>query len=310
MTKGWLPVPNPVAFTIGKFDIMWYGILMASGVILGFILLYLRAKKHGLNADRVYDLIICCIPSGAICARLYYVIFEWDSYKDNLKSIFDFRAGGLAIHGAIIGGFGLALLLLNKWKEPVAKWIDLAACSLPLAQAIARWGNYFNSEAHGTPTNLPWAIYADGQWVHPTFLYESIWCLLLFFFLLWLSESGHQKFDWQITFLYGLLYSLERFFVEGLRTDSLMIGSFKQAQVLSAVVVVISLVMLIILGKKSKNKKEVVAEEAPAIEVEEALATEAEEVSALAPKEMSTLEPEEKQKEATITDAEETKIKE
>lgn len=253
MREGWLPVPNRVAFTIGSIDIMWYGILMTAGIALGFVLLYFRAKKHGLNADRIYDLIICCVPVGAICSRLYYVAFEWERYKNNLASILDFRSGGLAIHGAIIGGFGLALLLLRKWKEPVAKWIDLAVVSLPLAQAIARWGNYFNSEAHGTETTLPWAIYADGQWVHPTFLYESIWCFLLFLFLLWLSESGRQKFDWQITFLYGLLYSIERFFVEGLRTDSLMIGNFRQAQVLSAVVAVVSLVMLIVLSKKKNN---------------------------------------------------------
>ena len=260
MRQGWLPVPNRVAFTIGSIDIMWYGLLMAGGVMLGFLLMYYRAKKHGLNYDKIYDLIICCVPSGIICSRLYYVIFQWDHYKDNLKAIFNLRAGGLAIHGAIIGGFGLAIILLRKWKEPVGKWIDLAAGSLPLAQAIARWGNYFNSEAHGIPTDLPWAIYADGEWVHPTFLYESLWCFLLFLFLLWLSESGRQKFDWQITLLYGMLYSIERFFVEGLRTDSLMIGQFRQAQVLSACVVVVTFILYIVLNKRYKNKPVIVAE--------------------------------------------------
>lgn len=254
MRTGWLPVPNPVAFTIGKFDIMWYGILMATGVMLGFLVMYYRAKKHGLNYDKIYDLIICCIPSGMICARLYYVIFQWDHYKDNLKQILNFRGGGLAIHGAIIGGFGMALLLFRKWKEPSGKWIDLAAGSLPLAQAIARWGNYFNSEAHGTATDLPWAIYADGEWVHPTFLYESLWCFILFFFLLWLAESGRQKFDWQITLLYGMLYSFERFFVEGLRTDSLMIGPLRQAKVLSAIIVIVSLVLYVVLYNRYKIK--------------------------------------------------------
>ncbi|MCQ2552080.1 MAG: prolipoprotein diacylglyceryl transferase [Clostridia bacterium] len=261
MTKGWLPVPNPVAFTIGNFDIMWYGITMATGVVLGFVLLFIRAKNRGLNTERIYDLILCCVPSGMICARLYYVLFEWSFYKDHLDKIFDFRGGGLAIHGAIIGGFGLALLLLKKWKEPVAKWIDLAVVSLPLAQAIARWGNYFNSEAHGVETDLPWAIFADGKWVHPTFLYESIWCFLLFIFLLWFSSKGHQKFDWQITCLYGMLYSLERFFVEGLRTDSLMIGSLRQAKLLSACVIVVSLVSYIILNKKAKEERKTLNEE-------------------------------------------------
>ena len=255
MRTGWLPVPNPVAFSVKGFDIMWYGIMMSLGVILGFVLLYFRAKKHGLNADRIYDIIICCVPSGIICARAYYVIFEWDAYKGNLAKIFNLRGGGLAIHGAIIGGFGLALILFKKWKEPVAKWIDLAVGSLPLAQAIARWGNYFNSEAHGVATDLPWAIYADGEWVHPTFLYESIWCFLLFLFLLWFAESGRQKFDWQITCLYGILYSVERFFVEGLRTDSLMIGKFRQAQVLSLCIIAISLVAYIILNKKRDDEK-------------------------------------------------------
>jgi len=269
---GWLPVPNPVAFTIFGFDIMWYGIMMTTGVLLGFLLLYLRSKKHGLDSEKIYDLIICCVPTGIIGARLYYVLFEFSYYKDNLKEIFNFRGGGLAIHGAIIGGFGMALILLKKWKQPVGKWIDIAVASLALAQAIARWGNYFNSEAHGTETTLPWAIYADGKWVHPTFLYESIWCFLLFIFLLWFNEKGHQKFDWQATCLYGMLYSIERVFVEGLRTDSLMIGSLRQAQVLSACVILVSIVAYVVLSKKSKN-----AEKSSELQVEETVTKQNEE---------------------------------
>ncbi|MCQ2552873.1 MAG: prolipoprotein diacylglyceryl transferase [Clostridia bacterium] len=253
MRQGWLPVPNPVAFSIGNFDIMWYGIMLSLGIITAFAMLFLRCRKEKINSDRVYDLIIWGIPFGIIGARLYYVIFEWGYYKDNLAQIFNLRGGGLAVHGAIIGGFGIAIIMLHHWKEDIAKWIDMSFACVPIAQAIGRWGNYFNSEAHGVATDLPWAIYADGEWVHPTFLYESLWCLLLFIFLTWFVYTGKQKFPWQVTCLYCMLYSVERFLVESLRTDSLMIGPFRQAQMLSFCTIIIAAVAYIILYKKSKK---------------------------------------------------------
>lgn len=262
MRQPFLPVPNRVAFTIpqsipliGGMDIMWYGLCLTAGIIAGFMVLYWKAPSRNINRDRITDLFLWTVPAGVIGARLYYVIFEWERYKDNLMSIFDIRSGGLAIHGAIIGGFGVGLICLLKWHEKPLDWIDLACIGLPLAQAIGRWGNYFNSEAHGTPTDLPWAIYCDGEFVHPTFLYESVWCFLLFLFLLWMDNKKTLA-PGQITCLYAIIYSVERFFVEGLRTDSLWINVFgyklRQAQVISVCLIIAGIIAFVILEKKKK----------------------------------------------------------
>ena len=248
-----LPVPDPVAFSVFGLDIMWYALFMTGSICIGFIVMYFRAAKKGLDPEHVLDIALWCVPAGIICARAYYVLFRWDYYGADPIQILNFRGGGMAVHGSLIGGIGMALILFRKWKEPALKWVDLAAVSFPLAQSIGRWGNYFNSEAHGGPTDLPWAIEVDGQMVHPTFLYESIWCLLLFLFLLWFDESGRKKFDGQLICLYLALYSLERFFVEGLRTDSLMIGALRQAQVISLVTIAASCALYLILRKRSQN---------------------------------------------------------
>ena len=250
-----LPVPDPVAFTVFGLDIMWYALFMTGSICIGFALMYFRAKKKGLDPEHVLDLAIYCVPAGILGARLYYVLFRWDYYSADLSQILNLRGGGMAIHGSLIGGIGMAIYLFRKWKEPPLKWLDLAAVSFPLAQSIGRWGNYFNSEAHGGPTDLPWAIYADGEFVHPTFLYESIWCFLLFLFLLWFDESGKKSFDGQLICMYAALYSLERIFVEGLRTDSLMIGPFKQAQVISACAIAASIALYALFRRMSKSEK-------------------------------------------------------
>ena len=231
-----LKTPDRVAFTVFGIDIMWYGLLIGIGMVVAVVLSYRRAPKHGLNSERVLDVVLWSIPAGVIGARLYYVLFQWDYYKDHLKSILNIREGGLAIHGGILVGVGLGAILLWKvWKEDVLAYVDLCIPAIALAQAIGRWGNYFNQEAYGRETTLPWAMMVNGKFVHPTFLYESIWCLLLGCFLIWLADSGRQKFKGQILYLYLMLYSVERFFVEGLRTDSLMIGPLRQAQVISLV---------------------------------------------------------------------------
>ena len=159
--------------------------------------------------------------------------------------------GGLAIHGGLIFGLGTAVVLCLIWKIRPLNILDLAAPCIALAQAIGRWGNYFNSEAHGGPTNLPWAVTVNGQTYHPTFLYESIWCFLLFLFLIYMDNR--RMFEGQTICLYGMLYSVERFFVEALRTDSLMIGPFKQAQVISFVIFVVCLAGYFILRKRGRK---------------------------------------------------------
>jgi len=250
-----MPIPNPIAFTVFGIDIMWYGILVAAAMIVAVIILYKRAPIHKLSSEKTLDFVLICIPIGVIGARLYYVIFNWAYYSGDMFKIFNIRAGGLAIHGGLILGFLTAILLCRLWDIKALNLLDLAAPSIAIAQSIGRWGNYFNQEAYGGPTNLPWAISIKGQMVHPTFLYESIWCFLLFFVLIVIDNN--RKFEGQTFLLYGILYSFERFFVEWLRTDSLMIGPLKQAQVLSASVFIIFLVIYIILRRKSKYRNRI-----------------------------------------------------
>ncbi len=244
--------PGAVAITLFGIDIMWYGILVGSGFILAVILSWKRAPQHGIESDTIVDFALWLIPLSIIGARAYYVLFEWEYYSGDIGKILNIRGGGLAIHGGLIAGLIVALVFCKRRKVSFLEMADLIFPHVALAQSIGRWGNFFNSEAHGTPTDLPWAILVDGQYVHPTFLYESIWCFCLFWFLLWMDHR--RKFRGQIVLLYGMLYSLERFCVEGLRTDSLMIGPFRQAQVLSACVFIVCLCFYIYLNHKHHNQ--------------------------------------------------------
>ena len=247
-----MPVPEPVAFTIFGIDIMWYAVLITSGMIIATVICCVRAPKHDLTSDQIINFVIICIPAAIIGARLYYVVFNWEFYAGDIKKILNIRGGGLAIHGGLIFAFVAVCILCAVWKLRPLNVLDLAAPCIAVAQAIGRWGNYFNSEAHGGPTDLPWAITVNGQSVHPTFLYESIWCFLLFFFLIYVDNR--RKFEGQTLLLYGILYSAERFFVEALRTDSLMIGPFKQAQVLSLSVIAVCIIAYLILYRRCKNR--------------------------------------------------------
>ena len=247
-----MPVPNPVAFSIFGVDVMWYGILISLGMVLAVLITYKRAPRHDINPDKILDFVLICIPLGIIGARLYYVVFNWSYYAGDFMKIINIRSGGLAIHGGLLFGLGAAVILCLIWKIRPMNVLDLVIPTVALAQSIGRWGNYFNSEAHGGPTDLPWAVMIDGVPCHPTFLYESIWCLLLFIFLLWMDNR--RKFEGQIFLLYGILYSVERFFVEALRTDSLMIGPFKQAQVLSLTVIVVCAAAYVLINQRNKAK--------------------------------------------------------
>ena len=248
-----MQAPNPIAFSIMGFDVRWYGVLVGLGFALGILIGYLRAPKLNIKPDHVLDFCIWMIPFSIIGARAYYVIFEWENYAGDIKKILDIRSGGLAIHGGLIVGIIVCILVCRYHKIRTWNLLDLMFPEVALGQAIGRWGNFFNSEAHGGPTDLPWGIMVDGVKVHPTFLYESIWCLFLFFFLLYMTKR--RKFEGQIFCLYGILYSVERFFVEALRTDSLMIGPFKQAQVLSLAVIIICLILYVTLSRKENMNK-------------------------------------------------------
>lgn len=244
--------PNPIAFTIGNIDIRWYGILIATGMLLGVLIACKRAPHQGIKEDDVLDTVIWMLPAGVIGSRLYYVLFNLDMYH-SLGDALNMRNGGLAIHGALIFGIATVIIVCRRKKIATLNMIDLLIPVVALGQAIGRWGNFFNGEAHGGPTDLPWGILVDGVKVHPTFLYESIWCLILFIFLSWFAKN-RRSFNGQILSMYGVLYSIERFFVEGLRTDSLMIGQFKQAQVLSLTVIVICILLYIYCSKHYQLK--------------------------------------------------------
>ena len=248
--------PGRVAFSVFGLDIMWYGVLIAAGILLSFLIIYRRAPLyHGISEDRAFNFVIIIIIVALIGTRLYYVAFEWQYYSQHPAEIFDVRAGGLAIHGGLIAGCLIAALLCRLYRENFLNLTDLCFTAIPLGQAIGRWGNFFNSEAHGTPTDLPWAVYVDGQAVHPTFLYESIWCFILFVILL--RVDNRRKFHGQTFFLYCILYSIERFFVEGLRTDSLMVqfpwGESRQAQVLSICVIAAAAVLYAYFYRRAKE---------------------------------------------------------
>lgn len=223
--------PDPIAFTIAGIDIRWYGILIAFGMLTAVLLACRRAHYHGISDEDVLDTCLWMLPIGVIGARLYYVLFN-HSYYHSLYDVINIRGGGLAIHGGIIFGIITVIFVCRHKGINPLNMMDLFMPCLALGQAIGRWGNFFNGEAHGGPTDLPWAIVVDGVRVHPTFLYESIWCLILFIALSWFDKNKRTAMG-QTLSLYLIFYSIERFLVEALRTDSLMIGPFKQAQVIS-----------------------------------------------------------------------------
>lgn len=245
--------PNPIAFTIGNIDVRWYGVLIALAMCLGILISMKRSEKFKIKSDDVLDTVLWMLPMAVIGARMYYVCFNAWQYN-SLYEVINIRSGGLAIHGGLIFAIATIEIVCRKKKIQTLDMLDLFAPVVSLGQAIGRWGNFFNGEAHGGPTNLPWGIIVNGTKVHPTFLYESIWCLLLFIFLLIISNK--RQFKGQIITLYGIIYSIERFAVESLRTDSLMIGPFKQAQVLSLVVIIGCIILYNIWRKKYLISKE------------------------------------------------------
>jgi len=225
--------PDPIAFQIGPFPVRWYGILMSTALALGTILAYREAEKKKIDPEYIINLVVVAAPLGFIGARLYYVLFsDLRYYLANPTEIPAVWHGGLAIHGALIGGVIGGYLVVRHYRLRFWQIADIVAPSLILGQAIGRWGNFFNQEAYGYETNLPWAMYIDGAYRHPTFLYESLCNLLIFIFLLWFRRRKFIK-SGDVFAAYFALYSLVRVFVEHFRTDSLMMGPFKAAQVIS-----------------------------------------------------------------------------
>lgn len=232
-----------VAFSIFEIDIYWYAILIITGVLIGAKFAQKEFVKRGFDEDFIYDMLFVILPLAIIGARAWYVIFEWDMYKNDPIQILNFRAGGLAIHGGILFAI-IGLYFYAKKKEiPLIDILDVMAPSLAFGQAIGRWGNFVNGEAHGTPTNLPWAIIVDGVKVHPTFLYESIGDFLIFLFLINYRNKNPKKGIQ--TGIYFITYGILRFFVEGLRTDSLMIGQIRMAQLTSVIYLIVGIYLFV-----------------------------------------------------------------
>jgi len=248
---------DPVAFKIFDMEIRWYGIIIALGFLVGLLIALKNAKRKDLSDEVVYDVVIFTTPLAVIFARLYYVIFNFNEYRGSLISIINIRQGGMAIYGGIIGGILGAYILSKIKKINFLKIADVCSPSIAIAQAIGRWGNFVNQEAYGYETSLPWRMqiydFDMGKRieVHPTFLYESLWDLIVFMILMYAIRNKEGK-NGEVFINYIILYSFGRFFIEGLRTDSLMFLGMRVSQILAGVLVVIGIIALAIIKQPNK----------------------------------------------------------
>lgn len=242
---------NGVAFQLFGIEVRWYAIFIVTGMTLALRLVEREMESRGIDGQSIYDLAIWMIPIGVAGARIWYVLFEADRFH-SLWDVINIRSGGLAIQGGIMAALLTCWIFAKKKDFSFLRLTDLLFPYVALAQAIGRWGNFTNNEAHGGPTSLPWGVWIDGVSYHPTFLYESIGDLLIFLFLYWYGRKK-RKVDGQSSCWYLITYGLLRFFIEGLRTDSLMWGPCRVAQLLSLFGGLIGLVGLIVLSRKSPN---------------------------------------------------------
>jgi phosphatidylglycerol:prolipoprotein diacylglycerol transferase len=247
-----MPHIDRMAFLLFGIPVYWYGLMITSGVLMGLLIASVREKRLGLPKDTTINLSLWVVPVAIVCARIYYVAFTWDSFKNDLWSVFNVRGGGMAIYGSLIGGFLTGILYAKAKKLPFAILCDLAAPSIAIGQALGRWGNFFNQEAYGVPVInpafqfFPAAVFIQAQngWFAATFFYESAWCFLIVLFLL-IAERRHffrrpgEEFLWYVT-----LYAFERMLVEGLRTDSLYWGTVRVSQALSLALMIAGAILL------------------------------------------------------------------
>ena len=259
---------------IGSFTIHYYGLLIAAGLLLAVLYAWKRSKEFGIKGDDLTDGVLWIVPVAVICARLYYCAFEWQSYASDPISILYIWNGGLAIYGGVLGAVaGIAVFCkIKKIKLPAL--LDLVALGFLIGQCIGRWGNFFNREAFGSSSDwflrmgLLDSVTGQVTYHHPTFLYESLWNLVGFIGLHFLSKR--RKYDGQIALGYVAWYGLGRAFIEGLRTDSLWWGPFRVSQVLAAVSCIAAVTVLVILAIRKYSPKLYVQQVAEAAEAEEA----------------------------------------
>ena len=247
---------NPVAFTLPVVgDVYWYGIIIGVGILLALIYCSHIAKKEGISGDTVIDLVIYALPVSVILARTYYVVFSWDSYKNNLLDVFKIWEGGIAIYGAIIGAVVTGLIFCRVKKLETLKIFDICSLGLMIGQFVGRWGNFVNAEAFGGEcSNILRMSINKTEPVHPTFLYESMWNLIGFLIL----KKLHKKrpFNGFTFFSYLLWYGVGRFFIEGMRADSLYLGSIRISQLVAILCVVTGVSFLALLWRKNIKEKQ------------------------------------------------------
>ncbi|MEW9669473.1 prolipoprotein diacylglyceryl transferase [Ammoniphilus sp. 3BR4] len=258
---------DPIAIQLGPIAVHWYGLILGTGAFVGLLLAMREGKRLGMNPELFLDLVMYGVPISILFARLYYVTFEWDYYRDHPGDILAVWKGGLAIHGALIGAILTGVVFARIKGVSFWRIADICAPSFLVGQAIGRWGNFMNQEAYGGPTtrefleslNLPEFIinqmYINGMYYHPTFLYESLWNLLgLGLLLLIRRKLPLHRGELFLTYL--MWYSLGRFFIEGMRTDSLMLtDTLRMAQVISIFLIVLALVLWVVRRKLGYAKE-------------------------------------------------------
>ena len=258
-----IEINPPQGFSIGTMNIQFYGIIIALGLVLAVVYGLKRRQQFGLTEDDLLDGVLCVVPVAIICARLYFVAFSWDYYKDHLGEIIAIWNGGIAIYGGVIGA-ALGILVYCKCKKlKIGAVLDIVALGFLIGQAMGRWGNFFNREAFGAETTsfLRMGLQLDADryptlqtlFYHPTFLYESAWNAAGFVILHFLSKK--RQYDGQIALGYVAWYGLGRTFIEGLRTDSLYIGAFRVSQVLAAISCLAAVTVLIVLAFRKHDKQ-------------------------------------------------------
>jgi phosphatidylglycerol---prolipoprotein diacylglyceryl transferase len=268
---------NPVAFTVGPFSVRWYGIMLSLAIFATLALALRQSARHGITGDSFVDMFMYALPVSVIFSRLFFVAVEWDSFRDNLWGIFKIWEGGITIYGAVIGAVLTVVVFCRVRKYDLWQWVDFACVYLPLAQAIGRYGNFFNQELYGGNTTLPWGMTGniiqaypnpgvDGSLpVHPTFLYESLWNLLVFAILMLFRPRSKKR--GQVFAAYLFLYSIGRFGMEFVRTDvfSFENSTLRANMLAAAVIAVIGIVLFILRGRTADAEWVPVPAGAPAV---------------------------------------------
>lgn len=258
---------NRIALSLGPINIYWYSIMILSGALVAFLLINLEAKKRNINKDFITNIIFYAFIFGLVGARVYYVVFNLEYFIDNPSEILQVWNGGLAIHGGIIFGVVTIAVYCKKYKVNPLKILDICAPGVIIAQSIGRWGNFFNQEAHGSVTTITHlknlyipdfiikGMYINGNYYQPTFLYESLWTMLGFIIIILFRKIYKNLKIGQLTGIYLMWYSMGRFIIESLRTDSLMLGPFKIAQIVSIILFIIGIILMFFISKKQKEYK-------------------------------------------------------